>query len=469
MNTKIKKAIAKILALTCVITILPIQNAKVYGEKATTQTIETKENKETSETIKSVKINPVTLKVKAKSAVALDIKTGEIVSSKNPTEKMSPSSLTKLMTALILAENRTADTPLRFTEGAKQAPAYSINKNLFILNPGDVITCEDTLEAILLLQANDACVLASENVSKTKEDFVALMNKKAQEIGMTGTKFDNPTGDESENNYTTAYDLALLLKEAYNNGMIQKIMQLKETEINTKWQKIGKITNRNKITGQNGNIGSMFGFSEKAGRNLMSLYNRDGRIMACVLLKDGSINTDTFINKDMEILSDDSYGQKKVEALKKDERLDSITLEYKLFKWFGPTKKVNVDIYSDKNLEIYPTAENVNNVKLEIQKDKTVDAFKLKKGLKIGTITLDNKGLKQSANLISDTDAISSIYMPNIIFYIAIILALLIFMALIIILFIKIHRSKAATQIQIRKKRHDRRRRNIYVNQEDEF
>ena len=156
--------------------------------------------------------------VEAKSAIILCGDTGEIIWEKNADEKMEPASMTKLMTALLAVENLKPDQEVEVTGEAAAMPETKI-----YLQTGENITVEELLDGLLLESGNDAAVALAIATAGSVEDFAAMMNERAKEIGCTNTNFVNPSGLADENHYSTARDMVMIAKEALSNETVRKI------------------------------------------------------------------------------------------------------------------------------------------------------------------------------------------------------------------------------------------------------
>lgn len=156
--------------------------------------------------------------VEAKSAIILCGDTGEIIWEKNADEKMEPASMTKLMTALLAVENLKPDQEVEVTGEAAAMPETKI-----YLQTGEKITVEELLYGLLLESGNDAAIALAIATAGSVEDFAAMMNERAKEIGCTNTNFVNPSGLADENHYFTARDMVMIAKEALSNETVRKI------------------------------------------------------------------------------------------------------------------------------------------------------------------------------------------------------------------------------------------------------
>ena len=161
-----------------------------------------------------------------KAAISVDIDTNEIIYAKNIDNKMYPASITKLITALLLAENKTKTDELKYTKNAKAQPPYSYNLNIHPVAIGDTMSADNVMDGLLLYSGNDIAYMIADNVGGNPVNFTKMMNTKAAKLGMTGSHFITPNGLDDLNNqhYTTAYDLTLAGRAAYKNDWVKKSM-----------------------------------------------------------------------------------------------------------------------------------------------------------------------------------------------------------------------------------------------------
>ena len=184
----------------------------------------------------------------AKTAVVIDGTTGKVLFEKNKDEKTFPASMTKIMTTLIVFEklsNGTLsldDTFLVSERAWKEREGSSmfveVDKNIRV---------EDLLRGIIVQSGNDACIVVAENIAGTEESFAKMMTQKAIDIGMANTNFTNSTGMHDKNNFSTAYDLAILSQYLINNYP-EYYHMFAETEF--EWSNI-KQKNRNPLLYKN--------------------------------------------------------------------------------------------------------------------------------------------------------------------------------------------------------------------------
>lgn len=224
-------------------------------------------------------IGPV---IKARSAIAVDLKTGFPLYEKNIYERLPIASLTKLMTAIIvLEENKLTDV----VTVSRQASVTQGSK--IWLAAGEKMTIQNLLYAALIPSANDAAYALAEFNSGDVDKFVAKMNKKALELGLYDTHFTNPIGLDEGRNYSSAYDLTLLGRYAFHKDFIKKAGVLRETEISST---DGKLKHKMKTTNDLLKsylkvLGLKTGTTDKAGQCLIAVIeNSKGQEILTVVL-----------------------------------------------------------------------------------------------------------------------------------------------------------------------------------------
>ena len=221
------------------------------------------------------------LNISAKSAVVVCGDTGEVLYSKSAYQKMSMASTTKIMTALILAEQPDLSQSLVVTEQMLAVEGSSMG-----LLKGDTVSYRDLLYGMLLASGNDAANTTAYALGGSLKGFAIMMNKKAEEIGMKNTSFVTPSGLDDENHYTTAYDLALLTSVALKNTAFRTACSSKQAVLyygNPPYRRT--LSNHNKLLGNyDGIIGVKTGFTKKSGRCLVTAAERDGKYVIAVTL-----------------------------------------------------------------------------------------------------------------------------------------------------------------------------------------
>src|SRR5690606_32370164 len=183
----------------------------------------------------------------AKSAILMERDTGTIIYDKNAHEILPPASMTKLMTMLIIMEemekgNLKKDEIIRVSENAA-----SMGGSQIFLEAGEEMTVEELLKGVAIASANDASVALAERISGSEEAFVAEMNKKAKELGLKNTKFQNTSGLPAKDHYSTAYDMAIIAKELLKYETITEYTSIYEDYLRKGKENEFWLVNTNKL------------------------------------------------------------------------------------------------------------------------------------------------------------------------------------------------------------------------------
>lgn len=222
------------------------------------------------------------IETSAESAILVDALTGKILYEKDPHKELPPASVTKLMTLLVAAKAvESGKVKLTDTVIASEK-ASSLGGSQIYLEPGEKFSLEELLIAIAVGSANDACVAVAEHICGTHEEFVDEMNKEAKALGLKHTHFVNSYGLPAEGHYTSAYDLAVMGREALKYPLITKLTSIKEYDLRG-----GdfKLWNTNKLLWwYEGTEGFKTGWTREAKYCLVSTVERNGLRLICVVL-----------------------------------------------------------------------------------------------------------------------------------------------------------------------------------------
>jgi D-alanyl-D-alanine carboxypeptidase (penicillin-binding protein 5/6) len=240
--------------------------------------------------------------VTAASAVLIDAKTGKILYDKDMHAIRYPASLTKVMTGLLALENLpldrvvTIDAETPFTKGSR----------IYLLE-GEEVTAEQLFYALMIESANDAAVALAKEISGTTEDFAALMNRRAKELGALHTNFVNPNGLEHDEHVTTAYDIAMIAAAAMRNPEFRKAVATYPYTLNqTNMQETRYFYNGNRLLYDEkhtviyegasrpikyaGATGIKTGYTAQAGNCLAASAVRDDTELIAVMLQADGLN-----------------------------------------------------------------------------------------------------------------------------------------------------------------------------------
>ena len=217
----------------------------------------------------------------AQSALLMEADSKNIVFEKNAHTRLPMASTTKIMTALVALEAAPPDTVIEVDASAVGTEGSSI-----YLCEGEKLTLEKLLYALMLESANDAAVAIAIGVAGSQEAFVDAMNRKATSLGLSDTHFANPHGLDAEAHYTTAYELAIIAREALKNPLLKTIVSTRKTTIpHQDTDGVRLLVNHNKMLRQyDGCIGVKTGYTQKSGRCLVSAAERDGVTMIAVTI-----------------------------------------------------------------------------------------------------------------------------------------------------------------------------------------
>lgn len=214
----------------------------------------------------------------AKASIVIDLSSGEEVFSLRASERWPLASVSKLMSSIVALENMDLKQKVVFSPAAISTEGVSGG-----FTAGQMYSVEDLVYAMMVVSSNDAAVALSENMPEGQ--FVSLMNQKAAELGMNGTRFHEPTG-LSMLNQGTANDLALLVEYAWGSHPDLFSVSSRKTAI-IKELNSGKnvrLTNINALASRNDFLGGKTGYTEDANENLVSVFSVEGKPTAIIIL-----------------------------------------------------------------------------------------------------------------------------------------------------------------------------------------
>lgn len=219
--------------------------------------------------------------VSARQAVLMEQETGNVLFDKKAHEQRSVASITKVMTAIIALEYGKLDDKVKVSERA----IYTEGSAIYLAND-ETMSLEDLLYGLMLRSGNDAAVAIAEHIGGSVEGFTFLMNEKAKWIGMQDSSFANPHGLEAEDHYSTAYDIALLMRYAMENTAFKKISNTENYQSENRtytWHNKNKLLTRLYPY----STGGKTGFTKKAGRTLVTTASKEGLDLIVVTLNAG--------------------------------------------------------------------------------------------------------------------------------------------------------------------------------------
>ncbi len=319
----------------------------------------------------------------AESAIVMEVKTGRILYSKNIHLKRPMASTTKIMTALVALEEGNLEDVVKINPKAVGVEGSSI-----YLMHNEEITLEDLLYGLMLRSGNDAATAIAYHIAGSIEEFANLMNKKAKSIGANNTNFTNPHGLHDDMHYTTAYDLALITREALLNDKFKEIVSTKKWVSNRKGgYKV--FYNKNKTLQQfPGGDGVKTGYTRASGRCLVTSATRNEMQVIAVVLNDYNWFQDCY-----NLMNNAFEKYNPYKAIEKNRPIFSVDVDK------GKKDKINLASAEDIILPLTKEEEEKINIVYETE---TIYSAPITKGTILGKakVYLDDK-LMATTNLIA--------------------------------------------------------------------
>ena len=331
----------------------------------------------------------------SKSAILIERDTGQILFDKNPHEKLSPASMTKIMTLLLIMEaiesgKITMDEKVRTSEYAA-----SMGGSQIFLEEGEEMSVDDLLKGITIASANDASVSLAERIAGSEEAFVQLMNDKVKDLGLRNTLFQNTTGLPAKEHYSTAYDIAMISKELLKYEMITDYTSIYEDYLRQGEENEFWLVNTNKLVKfYDGVDGLKTGFTNEAKYCLTATAEKNGmRAIAVVFGAESSKDR----NNDISQLLDYAYSKFETKQIyKKNEKVTE-------FKWLKANReKVNV-ITDDSVSLLFEKGSDLKNLDTRIKINQDIE-LPLKKNETVGEleVLLDDEVVQKTDLIIND-------------------------------------------------------------------
>jgi D-alanyl-D-alanine carboxypeptidase (penicillin-binding protein 5/6) len=224
----------------------------------------------------------------AKAFVIQDYDSGRVIAAENPDEQYEPASITKLMTAYVIFNELKSGHIQLSDQVTISEKAWRTPGSRMFVEVGKQVAVEDLMQGMIVQSGNDATVALAEYLAGSEETFAALMNRTAEEMGLTGSHFVNSTGLPDENHYMTAHDIARLATRVIrDHPNYYKWYSQKQYTFNDITQ-----YNRNKLLWRDETVdGVKTGFTDSAGYCLVTSARRDGMRLITVVLGTASANS----------------------------------------------------------------------------------------------------------------------------------------------------------------------------------
>lgn len=366
--------------LIVILLIIVVISPSIYADDLTNYNEESLDITQTIETSSNQTDLP---NINSRAAVVIDRNSNTILYGKNENDIRKMASTTKIMTCLLTIEHCNLSDTVEVSKKSAGTGGSRLG-----LKTRDKITVRDLLYGLMLCSGNDTAVALAEFISGSVQEFSNLMNARAKELGLENTNFETPHGLDSENHYTTAYELALLSNYALKNETFAKIVGTKTYTVTINGYP-KQISNTNELLGNlNGVYGIKTGFTNGANRCLVTACKRDNLDIICVVL---GADTKNFRTKDSINLIE--YSFKTFTPVNIQELLNEKFEDWKnknlssfeIIK--GKTNEISITILPLKN-PIVPIDKNLaNDINIYIDYQNIFDA-PVNRNTPIGTINI---------------------------------------------------------------------------------
>ena len=247
---------------------------------------------------------------KAKSAILVEASTGKILFEKNADEKLHPASMTKMMSMLLIIE-AIEDGVIKWDQVVQVSEnASSMGGSQILLETGEKMTVRDLFKGVAIASGNDAVVALAETVAGNVSNFVSMMNKRAQELGLTNTNFKNPHGLDDANHYSSSRDMMLIAMELVKHEDVLEYTKIYEDYLRENTDRKIWLVNTNRLVRfYDGVDGLKTGYTEDAGYCMTATAQKDGMRVIAVIMGE---ETSKIRNQEVSEMLDYAFAQYKV-------------------------------------------------------------------------------------------------------------------------------------------------------------
>jgi len=261
----------------------------------------------------TIKGEELSLATNAKSALMLEVSTGEILFEKNSHERLHPASMTKMMSLLLIMENIEKGVIKLDDMVTVSANASGMGGSQILLETNEQMSVDDLIKGVTIASGNDAVVALAEYIAGTEEQFVNMMNQKAQELGLADTNFKNSHGLDAANHYSSAYDMSIIAKELVKHEKILEYSSIYEMYLREGTDRKVWLVNTNKLVRfYDGVDGLKTGYTKEAGYCLTATAKRNEMRLITVVMGEPDSATR---NSEVTSMLDYAFAQYEVEKL----------------------------------------------------------------------------------------------------------------------------------------------------------
>lgn len=343
------------------------------------------------------------LSVSSKSAILMDVGSGQILYEKNAHDKLPPASVTKVMTMLLVCEaldsgKITLNDNVQISENAA-----SMGGSQIFLEPGEVQKVDTLLKGIAVASANDGCVAMAEYVAGSVESFVDMMNAKAKELNMKDTNFVNTNGLPVDNHYTSAHDIAIMSRELLKHDVITKYLTtwMDQIVVGKKQVSVGLANTNKLIKHYQGATGVKTGFTQQAKYCLSASAKRGDTHLVAVTL--GAETSPERFKDATSLLNFGFANYESVKLCSENDNMATITMDK------ADEQKVNLVAKDDLSVLIKKGGNKDFTRKIKLNENPAVP---IKKGTSLGYVEVyQGKTLVGKVDLVNTKDIQKASYL----------------------------------------------------------
>ena len=343
------------------------------------------------------------LSVSSKSAILMDVGSGQVLYEKNAHDKLPPASVTKVMTMLLVCEaldsgKITLNDNVQISENAA-----SMGGSQIFLEPGEVQKVDTLLKGIAVASANDGCVAMAEYVAGSVESFVDMMNAKAKELNMKDTNFVNTNGLPVDNHYTSAHDIAIMSRELLKHDVITKYLTtwMDQIVVGKKQVSVGLANTNKLIKHYQGATGVKTGFTQQAKYCLSASARRGDTHLVAVTL--GAETSPERFKDATSLLNFGFANYESVKLCSENDNMATITMDK------ADEQKVNLVAKDDLSVLIKKGGNKDFTRKIKLNENPEVP---IKKGTALGYVEVyQGKTLVGKVDLVNTKDIQKASYL----------------------------------------------------------
>lgn len=343
------------------------------------------------------------ISISSKSAILMDVASGQILYEKNAHDKLPPASVTKVMTMLLICEaldagKITLDDNVQISENAA-----SMGGSQIFLEPGEVQKVDTLLKGIAVASANDGCVAMAEYIGGSVESFVEMMNAKAKELNMKDTHFVNTNGLPVDNHYTSAHDIALMSRELLKHDVINKYLTtwMDKVVVGKKQATVGLANTNKLIKHYQGATGVKTGFTQQAKFCLSASAKRGDTHLVAVTL--GAETSPERFKDATSLLNFGFANYESVKLCSKDDNIATLTVDK------SEDQKINLVAKEDLSVLIKKGGKRDFTRKIKVNQNPIIP---IKKGTNLGYVEIyQGKTLVGKVDLVNTKDIQKASYL----------------------------------------------------------